>query len=288
MAADRAKNVQLEVVVVIGAGAIGQAIARRIGVAKMILLADINQDAAQKAATLLSGGGYDTRIAQVDVSAHESVTALATTASELGPVVHVVHTAGLSPAQASPEAIIAVDLIGVAYVLEEFGRVIAPGGSGIVIASQAGYMIPPLPPEQNEALARTPADHLAQLSFLQPAVVTNSGAAYALSKRANTLRVQAASIAWGDRGARLNSLSPGIIMTPLAQDELNSPSGAAYQRMIAASAAGRVGTPDEIGAVAAFLMGRDGSFISGSDLLIDGGVIAAIAAGRYTLSIGGT
>jgi NAD(P)-dependent dehydrogenase (short-subunit alcohol dehydrogenase family) len=287
MSADVAKNASTEVVVVIGAGAIGQAIARRIGVAKTILLADINEDAATQAATLLRGVGFETRALHVDVSSHESVKALAATAAELGRVVHVVHTAGLSPAQASPEAIIAVDLFGAAYVLEEFGRVIAPGGSGIVIASQAGYMIPPLPPEQNEALARTPADQLGQLSFLQPAVVTSSGAAYAISKRANTLRVQAASVAWGDRSARLNSLSPGIIMTPLAQDELNSSAGEAYRRMIRASAAGRVGTPDEIGAVAAFLMGRDGSFITGSDLLIDGGVIAAIAAGRYTLEIGG-
>jgi NAD(P)-dependent dehydrogenase (short-subunit alcohol dehydrogenase family) len=286
MSADVAKNASTEVVVVIGAGAMGQAIARRIGVAKTILLADINDDAAKQAATLLSGVGYETSTLQVDVSSHESVKALATTAAELGRVVHVVHTAGLSPAQASPEAIIAVDLIGTAYVLEEFGRVIAPGGSGIAIASQAGYMLPPLPPEQNEALARTPADQLAQLPFLQPGVVTNSGAAYTLSKRANTLRVQAASVEWGDRGARLNSLSPGIIMTPLAQDELNSPAGEAYQRMIRASAAGRAGTPDEIGAVAAFLMGPDGSFISGSDVLIDGGVIAAIAAGRYSRSMG--
>lgn len=280
-------NATTEVVVVIGSGAMGQAIARRIGVAKIILLADINEEAVRKTATLLSGIGFETRTAHVDVSSEESVTALARTASELGPVAHVVHTAGLSPAQASPAAILAVDLVGTALVLEAFGRVVAPGGSGIVIASQAGYMIPPLPPEQNEALARTPANQLTHLPFLQPDVVTNSGAAYALSKRANTLRVQAASVEWGDRGARLNSLSPGIIMTPLAQDELNSPAGAAYQQMIQASAAGRVGTPDEIGAVAAFLMGRDASFITGADLLIDGGVIAAIAAGRYSLRIGG-
>jgi len=215
------------------------------------------------------------------------VAGLAETASALGAVVHVVHTAGLSPAQASPEAIIAVDLVGVAFVLEEFGRIIASGGSGIVIASQAGHMLPPLPAEQNEALARTPAGELAQLPFLQPDIVTNSGAAYALAKRANILRVQAASVDWGDRSARLNSLSPGIIMTPLAMDELNSPAGDAYQRMIKASAAGRVGTPDEIGATAAFLMGRDGSFITGTDLLIDGGVIASIAAGRYQLNMAG-
>lgn len=281
-------NASTEVVVLIGAGAIGQAIARRLGVAKTILLADINEDAAKRAAKLLSGVGYQTRTLQVDVSSHESVKALARTAAELGHVMHVVHTAGLSPAQAAPEAIIAVDLVGTAYVLDELCRVIAPGGSGIVIASQAGHMLPPLPPDQTEALARTPADQLAQLPFLQPAVISSSGLAYAMSKRANILRVQAASVEWGDRGARLNSLSPGIIMTPLAQDELSSPAGEAYQRMIRASAAGRVGTPDEIGAVAAFLMGRDGSFISGSDLLIDGGVIAAIAAGRYTLRMGGS
>lgn len=285
MSTDASRNVNTEMVVVVGAGAIGQAIARRVGVAKTVLLADINEDAAKKAAASLSGAGYSTHTAHVDVSSSESVNALADTAAELGSVMHVVHTAGLSPAQALPGAIIAVDLVGTAYVLEAFGRVVAPGGSGIVIASQAGHMIPPLPPEQNEALARTPAAELVQLPFLQPAVVTNSGAAYALSKRANSLRVQAASVEWGDRGARLNALSPGIIMTPLAQDELNSPAGAAYGRMIQASSSGRVGTPDEVAAAAAFLMGRDGSFITGSDLLIDGGVIAAIAAGRYELGL---
>ena len=277
----------VELVVVIGAGSMGQAIARRIGVGKTILLADLNKDAAGTAARTLQAAGFPTSTATVDVASHDSVARLAETASALGAVVHVVHTAGLSPAQASPEAIIAVDLVGVAFVLEEFGRIIASGGSGIVIASQAGHMLPPLPAEQNEALARTPAGELAQLPFLQPDIVTNSGAAYALAKRANILRVQAASVDWGDRSARLNSLSPGIIMTPLAMDELNSPAGDAYQRMIKASAAGRVGTPDEIGATAAFLMGRDGSFITGTDLLIDGCVIASIAAGRYQLNMAG-
>jgi NAD(P)-dependent dehydrogenase (short-subunit alcohol dehydrogenase family) len=260
-----------DVVVVIGAGSIGQAIARRIGVGKTILLADLNSDAADAAAHGLETAGFQTSTASVDVASQESVAALAATAADLGAVLHLVHTAGLSPAQASPQAIIAVDLIGVARVLEEFGRLIAPGGSGIVIASQAGHMLPPLPTEQNQALANTPADELDQLPFLQPDVLNNSGAAYALAKRANILRVQAASVQWGDRDARLNSLSPGIIMTPLAMDERNSPAGECYQRMIEASAAGRVGTPDEIGATAAFLMGRDGAFITGADVLIDGG-----------------
>ena len=266
-------STRVEVVVVIGAGSIGQAIARRIGVAKTILLGDVNEATAVAAANTLQAAGFNTSTATVDVASHDSVRTLANTATALGGVVHVVHTAGLSPAQASPEAIIAVDLVGVAFVLEEFGRVITPGGSGVVIASQAGHMIPPLPSEQHQALATTPADELGRLPFLQPHLVT--------------VRVQAASLDWGDRGARLNSLSPGIIMTPLAMDELNSAAGEAYQRMIKASAAGRVGTPDEIGATAAFLMGRDGSFITGTDLLIDGGVIASIAGGRYQLNMAG-
>jgi NAD(P)-dependent dehydrogenase (short-subunit alcohol dehydrogenase family) len=180
--------------------------------------------------------------------------------------------------QAPVEALLRVDLVGVALVLEEFGRVIAPGGSGVVISSMAGHMIPALSPEQDEALARTPADELMQLPFLQG--LPNSGAAYTISKRANALRVQAAAVEWGDRGARINSISPGIIFTPLAMDELNSAGGPRYQEMIKVSAAGRGGTPDEVGAAAAYLMGPDGAFITGSDLLIDGGVIAAMRAGR--------
>lgn len=144
----------------------------------------------------MQAAGFNTSTATVDVASHDSVRTLANTATALGGVVHVVHTAGLSPAQASPEAIIAVDLVGVAFVLEEFGRVIAPGGSGVVIASQAGHMIPPLPSEQHQALATTPADELGRLPFLQPHLVTNSGAAYALAKRANVVRVQAASLDW--------------------------------------------------------------------------------------------
>jgi NAD(P)-dependent dehydrogenase (short-subunit alcohol dehydrogenase family) len=197
-----------ELVVVIGAGSMGQAIARRIGVGKTILLADLNEEVAGTAARTLQAAGFATSTATVDGASRDSVAELANTSSALGDVVHVVHTAGLSPAQASPEAIIAVDLVGVAFVLEEFGRIIPSGGSGIVIASQAGHMLPPLPAEQNEALARTPAGELAQLPFMQHDTVSNSGAAYTLAKRANILQVQAASVDWGDRGARLNSLSP--------------------------------------------------------------------------------
>ena len=269
-----------EVVVVIGAGSMGQAIARRVGAGRTILLADLRDDAARAAASALDDAGYTTATARVDVADGDSVAALAAHAASLGPVSHVIHTAGLSPAQASAEAIVAVDLVGTAHVLAEFGAVIAPGGAGIVIASQAGHMIPPLPADQNQALAWNPARELATLPFLQD--LPNSGVAYTIAKRANVLRVQAAAIEWGDRGARVNSLSPGIIMTPLARDELTGPNAEGYQKMIDASVAKRVGTPDEVAEAAAFLMGA--GFVTGADLLIDGGVIASMAAGRLSLN----
>ena len=168
-----------------------------------------------------------------------------------------------------------VDLYGTALVLEEFGNVIARGGSGVVIASQSGHRLPALSVEQNKALATTPADELLSLPFLQPDQVTDSLHAYQLSKRGNSLRVMAEAVRWGKRGARVNTISPGIIITPLARDELTGPRGAGYRRMIELSAAGRAGTPDEVGHVGALLMGPDGGFITGSDFLMDGGVTAS-------------
>lgn len=272
-----------EVVVIIGAGGIGLAIARRQGAGKTVLFADVNERAMETAAQDMETTGYSVTTQRVDVSSLESVRSLAQAAAELGSVVRVVHTAGLSPNMAPPDKILAVDLLGVALVLEEFGAVIAPGGAGVVISSMAGYMPPPLLPEQDVALAHTPASELLQLPFLGPDAVTSSGAAYGLSKRANNLRVQAAAITWGERGARVNSISPGIIMTPLAQHELASAVGPRYRAMIAASPVGRAGTPDEVAAAAAFLLGPDAAFITGSDLLMDGGVIAALRSGRLQL-----
>jgi NAD(P)-dependent dehydrogenase (short-subunit alcohol dehydrogenase family) len=268
--------VTTDVLVVIGSGAIGQAIARRTGVGKLILLADINTDSLTAAADLMETSGYNVRTQPVDVSSRESVRALAAAGAELGPVTGVVHTAGLSPAQATVDAILKVDLVGVALVLDEFGPVIAPGGSGVVISSMAGHMMPALTLDQDAALARTPVDDLLQLPLLQG--LPNTGAAYSMSKRANALRVQAAAVEWGDRGARINSISPGIILTPLAKDEMSGPGAAGYQAMIKQSAAGRVGTTDEVATAAAYLL--DAGFVTGSDLLIDGGAIAAMKAGR--------
>ena len=264
-----------DVVVVIGPGQIGQAIARRVAVGKQLLLADLKLENANAAAEVLSNAGYEVSVATVDVSARDSVHALAGLATAMGNVTGLVHAAGVSPSQAAPATILKVDLYGTALVLAEFGNVIARGGAGVVIASQSGHRLPPLTVEQNQALATTAVDELLGLPFLQPDQIKDSLHAYQLSKRGNSLRVMAEAVRWGKRGARINTISPGIIITPLAKDELNGPRGAGYRRMIQLSAAGRAGTPDEVGTVAALLMGADGGFITGSDFLMDGGVTAA-------------
>src|SRR3954454_18724703 len=264
-----------DVTVVIGPGQIGQAIARRVGVGKHVLLADMRKDNADAAAEVLGNAGYEVSAATVDASSREAVHALVETATGLGEVTGLIHAAGVSPTQAAPATILKVALYGTALVLEAFGNVMARGGAGVVIASQSGHRLPALNVEQNKALATTPVEELLGLPFLQPDQVTDSLHAYQLSKRGNSLRVMAEAVRWGERGARINTISPGIIITPLANDELKGPRGAGYRRMIEVSAAGRAGTPDEVGTVGALLMGPDGGFITGSDFLMDGGVTAA-------------
>ncbi len=264
-----------QVIVVIGAGQIGQAIARRVGVGKRVLLADMKPQNAKAAAEVLANAGYETHVAAIDVASRASVEALVAAATALGEVSGLIHAAGVSPSQAPPEVILKVDLYGTALVLDLFGAVIAPGGSGVVIASQSGHRLAPLSVEQNHALATTPTEDLLALPFLAPDEVSDPLKAYQLSKRGNSLRVAAQAVRWGERGARINAISPGIVMTPLARDELTGPRGAGYRRMIEGSAAKRAGTPDEVGAVGALLMGPDGGFITGSDVLMDGGVTAA-------------
>jgi NAD(P)-dependent dehydrogenase (short-subunit alcohol dehydrogenase family) len=261
--------------VVIGAGLIGQAIARRVSAGKHVLLADLRRENADAAAKVLGDAGFAVSTAIVDVSSRTSVHALAETATGIGSVTGVIHAAGVSPTQASPETILRVDLYGTALVLEEFGAVIARGGAGVVIASQSGHRLPALTPEQDKALATTPADELLALPMLQPDQVRDPLHAYQVSKRGNSLRVMAEAVRWGKRGARVNTISPGIICTPLAKEELAGPRGPGYRRMLEVSPAGRIGTPDEVGTVGALLMGLDGAFITGSDFLMDGGVTAA-------------
>lgn len=263
------------IIVVIGTGSIGQAIARRIGAGKHILLADIRQENNDAAAKILSEAGYTVSTEIVDISSRESVQSLVNKVSFKGKIEGLIVAAGVSPTQASPKKILEVDLYGTALVLEEFRTIIGNGGSGIVIASMAGHRLPPLTTEQNKALATAPVEELLHLSFLQPETIENSSLAYMYSKRANSLRVTAEAVKWANNGARLNTISPGIIITPLAYEELNGPLGDIYRRMISTSPAGRAGTPDEVANMAALLMGPDGAFITGSDFLMDGGVTSA-------------
>lgn len=269
-----------DVAVVIGVGGMGQAIARRIGGGRRVVLADFNKSTAESVADTMRGEGYDAVATVVDVSERAALAALADDAAGRGRVVAVAHTAGLSPVQASAEAVLHVDLLGVAYMLDEFARVIASGGAGVVIASMAGTFAQGfLPTETEAALAATPTDELLALPALQPDAVPDPGTAYAIAKRANQLRVQGASLAWGRRGARVNSISPGVIATSMGREELAGDSGDFMRSMVTASGTGRLGTADDIAAVTAFLLGPDASFVTGTDILVDGGAVAAVRSG---------
>jgi len=270
----------VEVVVVIGSGGIGLAIAKRQGPGRTVLLADSDTAVLQSAVGAMRDLGYAVEGQETDVTSRESVRALADKAASLGSVLQVVNTAGLSPNMAPVSKVLAVDLYGAAVVFEEFGRVIAPGAAGLVVSSMAGHMMRALPPEQDDALAHTPADELLALPFLQEGVIPNTLVAYMIAKRANHLRVQAEAMRWGERGARVNAISPGIVVTKLALHELNSPIGDGYRAMVNASPTKRMAPPEEIAAAAAYLLGPDAGFVTGSDLLIDGGVIAAMRAGK--------
>jgi NAD(P)-dependent dehydrogenase (short-subunit alcohol dehydrogenase family) len=269
-----------EVLVVVGAGSIGQAIARRVGAGKRVLLASLDEQQAIAAARAFHDAGFDAVAIGVDVSSRESVQTLVDKAMSLGNITGLIHAAGVSPSQASIEAILRVDLYGTALVLDLFGDVIGHGGAGVVISSQSGHRLPALTQEQDKALAVTPVEDLLKLDLVQPDQVRDTLHAYQLSKRGNSLRVMAEAVRWGRRGARVNTISPGIIITPLANDELNGPRGAGYRRMIEGCPVGRAGTPDEVGNVGALLMGHDGAFITGSDFLMDGGVTASYRFGE--------
>ena len=271
-----------DVVVLTGAGSIGLAIARRVGSGKHIVVADLHLGNAEVAVKTLYNAGFESSAASVDISSRESILGLIKTAQEFGKVTKFINAAGLSPSQAPIEAILKVDLYGTAVLLEEFGKVIEEGGSGVIISSQSGHRLGVLPQEQSDLLATTPTEELLKLPFLQPGEVKDTLHAYQLSKRCNGLRVMSESVNWGKKGARINSISPGIIITPLANDEINGPRGEGYKRMLSLCPAGRAGTPDEVATVAELLMSERGAFITGSDLLMDGGVTASYWYGELS------
>lgn len=262
-----------EISVLVGAGSIGLAIARRVGVGKITVLADYSLENAQSAAKTMEDAGFETRTIRTDLGSKEDILELVKFATGLGPVKHLINAAGVSPSQAPVEKILQVDLYGTSVLMEEFGKVIAEGGSGVFISSQSGHRLPALSLEENEALATAPVDELLKLPFI--AAITDTLKAYQYSKRCNVLRVAGEACKWGRRDATINTISPGIIITPLANDELHGPRAEGYLKMIAGAPAKRAGTPDEVGDLAEFLMSSRGRFITGTDILIDGGTTAS-------------
>ncbi len=263
------------VVLWMGAGQIGMAIARRIGYGKKIIIGDKSPVNAEAIAKVMTDAGFDCEWMEADLSSRESIKALIAKGQEHGPIEFLINAAGVSPSQAPIETILAVDLYGTAVLLEEVGKVIMEGGSGITISSQSGKRMPQLTAEEDRLLATTPTEELLALPMLQPENINDTLHAYQLAKRCNEKRVMAEAVKWGERGARVNSISPGIIVTPLAIDEFNGPRGDFYKNMFAKCPAGRPGTADEVGALAELVMGPQGAFITGSDFLIDGGATAS-------------
>lgn len=264
-----------EVMILTGAGQIGMAIARRVGYGKKIILGDKMPENAQKIAKIMNEAGFDVLPMEADLSSRESIQNLISEAKKAGKITMLVNAAGVSPSQAPIEAILRVDLYGTAVLLEEVGKVIAPGGVGVTISSQSGHRMGQLSPEADEQLACTPTEELLSLELLRPENIRDTLHAYQMAKRCNEKRVMAESVKWGEKGARLNSISPGIIVTPLAIDEFNGPRGDFYKNMFAKCPAGRPGTADEVANVAELLMSDKGAFITGADFLIDGGATAA-------------
>ena len=262
-----------DVVILLGSGSIGQAIARRVGAGKHVVLADLKIENANAAAEIFENAGFETSTVAADLSSRESILNLIEHAQKFGAIKNLINAAGVSPSQAPVSAILKVDLYGTAVLLEEVGKVISDGGSGVIISSQSGHRLPALTEEENFQLATSPTEKLLELDFIKN--ISDTLKAYQFAKRGNCLRVMFEATRWGKRGATINSISPGIIITPLANDELHGPRKDGYLKMIAASPAGRAGTPDEVGDLAEFLMSSRGKFISGADFLIDGGTTAS-------------
>lgn len=264
-----------DVILLTGAGQIGLAIARRMGHGKKIVVSDKNINNAQTVTKIMAEAGFDAVAVEADISSRKSILNMIAAAQKYGEIAMLINAAGVSPSQASVETILKVDLYGTAVLLEEVGKVIKAGGTGVTISSQSGHRMAALGAETDEQLAVTPAEELLQLEVLKPANIKDTLHAYQMAKRCNVKRVMAEAIKWGVKGARINSISPGIIVTPLALDEFNGPRGEFYKNMFAKCPAGRLGTADEVANVAELLLSQQGAFITGADFLIDGGATAA-------------
>ena len=276
------RNENREVIALLGAGSMGTAIARRFAAGRMILLGDISEKNLEKVSNELKYSGYSVETCVVDATDKASVEAFAEKAASLGAVKYFIDTAGASPNQTTPEHILKLDMVGTGYAVDAFGKVMAKGGAGLVISSQTGYMMR-IPDEVEQQILSAETDELMDIPYIKETAMQNTGFAYIIAKRVNHLQaMKAAATTWKERRARINTLSPGVIVTPLAYDEFKA-AGDSYQGMIDASAAMRTGSSDEIAEAGAFLLGEHAGFINGTDLLIDGGTIAAMRTGQFSI-----
>ena len=264
-----------DVVILTGAGQIGMAISRRVSMGKKLVIGDKSRANGEAITKIMNEAGFDAVFVECDLSSRESILNLISEAQKYGDIVHLINAAGVSPSQAPIETILKVDLYGTAVLLEEVGKVIKAGGTGITVSSQSGHRMPALGAEIDEQLATTPTEELLNLSVLQPENIRDTLHAYQLAKRCNVKCVMYEAVRWGERGARVNSISPGIIVTPLAIDEFNGIRGDFYKNMFAKCPAGRPGTADEVATLAELMLDSRGVFITGSDFLIDGGATAS-------------
>ena len=276
------RNESREVITLLGAGSMGTAIARRFAAGRIILLGDISEKNLEKVSNELKYSGYSVETCVVDATDKASVEAFAKKAALLGAVKYFIDTAGASPNQTTPEHILKLDMVGTGYAVDAFGKVMAKGGAGLVISSQTGYMMR-IPDEVEQQILSAETDELMDIPYIKETAMQNTGFAYIIAKRVNHLQaMKAAATTWKERRARINTLSPGVIVTPLAYDEFKA-AGDSYQGMIDASAAMRTGSSDEIAEAGAFLLGEHAGFINGTDLLIDGGTIAAMRTGQFSI-----
>ena len=249
-----------DVMIVTGAGQISMAIARRMGYGKKIIMGDKKIKNAKSIAKIMNDAGYDVEPIEMDLSSRESILNMIQIAKSYGDISMLINGAGVSPSQAPIEMILKVDLYGTAVLLEEVGKVIKEGGVGVTISSQSGHRMKQLTALEDEQLAITPTEELLSLDLLQVDNIQDTLHAYQLAKRCNEKRVMSEAVKWGQRGAI---------------DEFNGPRGDFYKNMFEKCPAGRPATADEVANVAELLMSEKGAFITGTDILIDGGATAS-------------
>lgn len=262
--------------VIIGAGGMGAAIAHRLAKGRQLWIADFSETGLAAVVRSLRDEGHTVEGHQLDIVDFRAVAKFAKAAAIAGHIDAIIHTAGLSPTQAKTKRIFEVDVLGFANVMEAFYQVASEGTAFVGISSMASYLAPEgfLSQALQVHFATAPLDKI--LVHPELDIETENMMSYSIAKMGNRLRVQATARAWGSKGARINTISPGVIATPMGDLEWKGESGKHMRAMVEGSASHRKGTSDEIAGAAVFLVGPDSTFITGTDILVDGGVVCSM------------